>query len=225
MKRRVIVLFVIIALISVIAGCTKGTEASREFKREYEALNGMTNASGKEHRTVSIVEDNPFEKVTAKEILDKIENGETFYVYFGDELCPWCRSVIEKAIEVAKNNNINKIYYVKIWDSEGSEVLRSKYKLDENNNIETVIEGTKEYKALLQKYDSLLSTYTLTDSEGNKIDTGEKRIYAPNFIYVKEGVATKLTEGISDKQTDSRQELTDEILTDEESLFEEFFNN
>ena len=34
-----------------------------------------------------------------KDILKRIDNKETFYVYFGDRLCPWCRSVIEKSIE------------------------------------------------------------------------------------------------------------------------------
>ena len=33
-------------------------------------------------------------------------------------------------------------------------------------------------------FDSVLSDYTITDSEGNKVATGEKRIYAPNYIYV-----------------------------------------
>ena len=51
-----------------------------------------------------------------------IENKETFYVYFGDELCPWCRSVIEKFIEVAKKNDVKKVYYVKIWDDDHNEI-------------------------------------------------------------------------------------------------------
>ena len=63
------------------------------------------------------------------------------------------------------------------------------------------------------------------DKSGNKVQVGEKRIYAPNFIYIKNGKPIKITEGISDKQKDSREELTDEILNDEEELFNEFFNN
>ena len=34
-----------------------------------------------------------------------------------------------------------------------------------------------------------------------------------------------MTEGISDKQKDAFQELSDDILDDEEKLFKEFFNN
>jgi len=220
MKKVVRVLVVLFVVLMI---CSCATAASKEFKKEYEALNGQVNKSGKEHRSITIDKDNPFEKVSAKEILEKIDNKETFFVYFGDELCPWCRSVIEKAIEVAKKNKVKKIYYVKIWDKDGNEVLRSKYSLTDDNNIETVFEGTKEYHELLNHFDSLLSDYTLTDKDGNKVQTNEKRIYAPNFIYVENGVAKKLEEGISSKQTESRMELTDEMLKDEEELFNAFF--
>ena len=59
----------------------------------------------------------------------------------------------------------------------------------------------------------------------SEVKVGEKRIYAPNFIYVNNGKAVKMTEGISDKQKDAFEELSDEILEDEEKLFNEFFNN
>ena len=57
-----------------------------------------------------------------------------------------------------------------------------------------------------------------------RVKVGEKRLFAPSYIYIENGEAKKLTTGISDKQTDSRQELNDEILEDEEKHFKEFFN-
>ena len=146
-------------------------------------------------------------------------------MYFGDPLCPWCRSVIEKSIEVAKDNKIDKIYYIKIWDNEGNEILRDKYQLNKKNKPELVSEGSKDYEKILEYLDEVLKDYTLTTEDGEKVEVGEKRIYAPNFVYIKEGKAVKLTEGISENQKDSREELTDEILKDEEKLFTEFFNN
>ena len=223
MKRRLLLIGLVFIVVLFMGGCA--SKESKAFKEEYEALNGQVNAAGKEHRTISIPADNPYVKVTAKDIVDKINNGETFYVYFGDPLCPWCRSVLEKSIEVAKQNNVKTIYYVKVWDEEGNEVLRSKYKLDDSNNIELVVKGTDEYYILLEKFGSLLSDYTLSTSEGEKIQVGEKRIFAPNYVYVKDGKPIKLEEGISEKQTDSRGELTEEILKDEEDLFNAFFNN
>ena len=160
-------------------------------------------------------------KTTPEEIVKMINNKETFFLYVGDSLCPWCRSVLEKSIEVAKKYNVKKIYYIEIWDDEGNEILRDKYEL--KPILTKTIEGTDSYKFLLEKFDSVLSEYTLTDTEGHKITTEEKRIYAPNYFYIKNGEVVKMVEGISEKQTDSREELTDEILKDEEEQFISLF--
>lgn len=233
MKKKIFLLLILTASMITLTGCGKKekenkkeySESAIAFKKEYEALNGQTNASGKKHRSVTIPENNPFEKITAEEALNKIENGETFYLYFGDKSCPWCRSVIEKAIEIANNHKIKKIYYVAIWDDDGNEILRDTYELSKKNKPKKVTDGTETYYKLLEKLDNVLSDYTLTDSNKKEVKVGEKRIYAPNFIYIKKGSAVKLTEGISDKQEDARGELTDEILVDEENLFDDFFTN
>ncbi len=201
------------------------TKESLAFKEEYEALNGKENASGKEHRKITISETNPFEKISTEELIKKIDNKETLYVYFGDPLCPWCRSVLEKAIEVAEEKNISKIYYIKIWDEDGNEILRSKYTLNKKNKPQLVSPATDDYYTLLKAFKDFLPDYTLKTSDGKEIKIGEKRIFAPNFVYIENGVAKKLVEGISDKQTDSREELTKEILEDEEKIFTEFFTN
>ena len=212
----------ILVLVIILVGCTFTNDASLKFKNDYESLNGKQSKSGKNHRVLNISPNNPFQEINPKDLIKKIENKETFYVYFGDRLCPWCRSVIEKAIEVAKEKNIKKIYYIPIWDDEGNEVLRDKYEIEDNELVKT-IDGTDEYYKLLEYFDELLSDYTLKDNNGEKVNTNEKRIYAPNFIYVKRGNPIRLTEGISDKQKDSREELTKEILEDEEKLFKAFF--
>lgn len=231
MKKIIILLFIVMMIpLLFVTGCSSKEEVKRdkksalEFKEEYESLNGKTNSSGKEHRSVTIPKDNPFEKVSASTIVEMIDNGDTFYVYFGDKLCPWCRSVIEKACEVANEKKIDKIYYVNIWDDDGNEILRDKYALSEGNPTK-ISDGTQDYYDLLERFDSLLSDYTLTTDDGEKIEAGEKRIFAPNYIYVKDGKAIKLVEGISDKQEDSREELTAEMLKDEEEQFNNLFDN
>lgn len=222
MRSKILLITLMLLSILTLTACTKNKDAIA-FKNDYEALNGTTNKSGKEHRTVKISEDNPFIKVTAKDIVEKIENKETFYVYFGSKLCPWCRSVIEKAIEIADDYEIKEIYYVDIWDDEGNEILRDKYILGEDGNPTLEQEGTEEYNKLVEAFNDLLRDYTIENDNGDKIEVGEKRIYAPNFIYIKNGKAKKLTNGKSDKQTDARQELTKEILADEQAKFEDFF--
>ena len=225
--KKYIRIILIAFLVLGIFGCNKKTklptEESLAFKQEYEELNGKTNAAGKEHRTINISDTNPFEKITTEELIKKINNKESLYVYFGDPLCPWCRSVLEKATEVAEKNNIEKIYYIKIWDNEGNEVLRSKYTLNKKNKAVLVTSATDDYYTLLNIFKELLRDYTLKNSDGKEIKVGEKRIFAPSFIYIEEGVAKTLVEGISNKQTDSREQLTEEMLKDEEEIFNKFF--
>ena len=150
--KKIIISIVLLFGVFLITGCQKEVinQKAIDFKNEYEALNGKTNDKGKDYRVLSISEDNPFEKVEASNIVEMYNDGETFYVYFGDPLCPWCRSVLEKAIEVAKENGIDKIYYVRIWDKDKNEILRSKYELNDEGQLEKTSEGTEDYYALLK---------------------------------------------------------------------------
>ena len=221
--KKIYLLFILF-LIVISLGCEKEKSDAHKFKEEYESLNEKENASGKKYRNIAINDENPFVYSNAKEIVDKINNKETFYVYFGDTMCPWCRSVIEKAIETVKDYDIDKIYYVKIWDDEHNEILRDVYKLTEDGKAVKDKEGEANYNKLLELLGNVLSEYTLTDSNGQKISTNEKRIYAPNFIYVKEGEAKLLVSGISSLQKDAYTELTKEMLDDEKQQFKKLFD-
>ena len=222
-----IYLLLSLVLIITLVGCgskkeePKKNEEALKFKSEYEGLNGKTNKSGKVHRTISIPENNPFEEITPEDLLKKFDTGETFYVFFGSPICPWCRSVIESAIKIADERDIIKIYYVDIWDDNGDEILRSKYEV-KDGKASKLKDGTETYYKLVDKMKDFLRDYTLTDGD-KTIEVGEKRIYAPNFVYVKDGKTKKLITGKSEKQTDSRGELTDEIKKEQEESFKRFF--
>lgn len=224
MKKKILVL-AILTLSVVLTGCfKKDNKDALKFKEDYEEINGKENASGKIHREVEISKNNKFVEITPKELLEKIENKETFYVYFGSRLCPWCRSVIEKADEISRKNKIDKIYYIDVWDDLGNEIFRDKYEINEDGELKQSFKGAEEYKKVLNSIDeTLLRDYTINDNEGNTIEVGEKRIYAPNYVYFKNGKGIRLVTGKSDKQTDSREELTKEILEDETNTFNEFF--
>lgn len=206
----------VLVCLLLLTGCS--SKSGKEFKDIYESLNGTKTSSGKDIRSVTIDEDNPYEKVDASKIVDLMNKKQTFYVYFGFPECPWCRSVIEESIKVAKSNSIKKIYYVDVLD------IRDKMEVKEGKATQTK-EGTEDYNKLLELLDPVLSNYSLKDSNGKEIATNEKRIYAPNFVYVEKGEAKKLTEATSDQFTDPYMELTPEILEDEEKLFNDFFNN
>ena len=75
MKKIILSLLVMGLVLLSVTGCGKEKEKqitdALKFKEEYEAING--NSSGKEHRTLSISEDNPFVYATGAEIVEKIE--------------------------------------------------------------------------------------------------------------------------------------------------------
>ena len=222
MKKKILVL-VVLTLSLVLTGCKKDNKDALNFKNDYEEINNKESKVGKVHRKITISKNNKFVEITDKELVKKIENKESFYVYFGSRLCPWCRSVIEMADKVSRNKKIDKIYYIDVWDDEGNEIFRDKYEY-KDEKLEKVFAGTKEYHKILKSINSdLLRDYTITDSEGNNIEVGEKRIYAPNFVYFKNGKGVRLTNGKSEKQTDAREKLTKEMLKDEEKVFNEFF--
>lgn len=225
MKKKVFLILILFIGLFV-TGCSTNNKDALKFKEEYEKINGdKTSYSDNKYRTLKIDKNNPYVYSSAKEILEKINNKETFYVYFGSSYCPWCRSVIEKSIESAQKNNIKKIYYVDMWNGFHNEILRDTYKLNDENEATKEKDGTKEYYKLLEKFDNLLEDYTLTTDDGEEVKVGEKRIFAPDFIYVENGVAKRITSATSENQKDADAKLTKEILKDEEKSFNDFFKN
>lgn len=224
MKKRYILVLFILTCLFIFTGCSNSVDGLK-FKDEYENLNGTkTSYSDSDYRSLDISKRNPFVYSTADDILDMINNKETFYVYFGSSYCPWCRSVIEEAINSAIDNKIDKIYYVDIWDGFHNEILRDTYEIDSEGIARKTKNGTGTYYKLLKKFDNLLQDYTLTNDEDEKISVGEKRIFAPTFIYVENGKAIRSTTGISDKQSGADAKLTKEILNDEKKEFDKFFS-
>ncbi len=224
MKNRLVFIFLILIGLFIVTGCRNSIDGLK-FKEEYESLNGTkTSYSDSNYRSINVSKRNPFVYSTADDILDMINNKETFYVYFGSSYCPWCRSVIEEAINSANDNKIDKIYYVDIWDGFHNEILRDTYELDSEGIARKTKNGTGTYYKLLKKFDNVLKDYTLTNDSSEEVSVGEKRIFAPNFIYVENGKAKKAITGISDKQKKSDSKLSKDILNDEIEAFDKFFS-
>ena len=225
MKKGLFLVFLLMGVISLSVYDMKEKNVSDflKFKEEYEGFNGEKNDYF-EYRNLSITEKNPIIYSSAEEIVQKIENNETFIVYFGDPECPWCRSVIEQAINSANENGISKIYYVRIWNGFHNEILRDVYELDKESPV-LKVKGSVSYYKLLKYFDKLLKDYTLTNKDNKTIQVNEKRIFAPSFIYVKDGNPLQLVDGISKKQESYNSTLTEEILSEEKELFDKFYQN
>ena len=195
-----------------------------KFKKEYEDLNDKQDSDGVSYRTVSIDESNPIKYTTASDIVTKIDNKETFAVYFGYSESPLCRNIVESLIKSAKNSGVSNLFYVDIKS------IRDNYELDENHEAKRTVEGTEGYYSLLNKLDNVLKTYepliyTHKNKVGKtineKISIDEKRIYEPTIITIKNGTDIELIDRLSSDL--GNDELTDEIKKSYESEFNDLF--
>ena len=201
------------------------TTDAKKFKAEYESINGQEIKEGIVARSVSIDDNNPIRYAKASDIVSKMDNNESFVVYFGFDTCPWCRSIIESLINTAKDNNVSTIYYVDVKN------IRDVYSLNDKNEAVRTTEGTEGYYELLKRLDSVLDDYSpLTYDKKIKkkkvtveVPVNEKRIYAPNIVLVREGKPVVMTTGISDELTDPYMELTDSIKNYTKESFDKLF--
>ena len=182
---------------------------SDKFETEFESLNNVL-IDDRTYLSVNINNPNPMKYIDVKTIVEKIDNKETFLVYFGYAKCQWCRTTVETMINQAKEYNIENIYYLNIED------IRDEYILNENHELYLNKEGTEEYKLLLEKFDSILDMYQPLEYVDLKdkivsVPINEKRIYAPTLVFVKEGVPELKTNGIPQGMTDAYQYPSDDM--------------
>lgn len=198
--KKIEVIVILLISVFLLTGCVDKNSDAYKFKEEYESINNEANGKGNKYREVSISKDNPFIYQTPEELLERVNNKESFVVYFGFKECPWCRSIIEELIKASKDKNVDKIYYVDVLH------IRDVKELDENGDIKVIEDGNAAYLQLIEKFSNVLDDYTLND-----VSLNEKRIYAPNVIAVSNGKAIQLETGVSDELTDPYSKLTDKI--------------
>ena len=210
MKKKLYILLVIVLLIGAffiyykVNVIDKNTDAYK-FKVEYESLNNKESYGNNKYRELNIDKDNMIKYSSAKEVLDKINNNESFIVYFGFAKCPWCRSMIENLLSLAKQNN-EVIYYVDVLE------IRDTLEVKDGKVVVSK-KGDTNYMKLLEKLDNVLDDYSL-EIDDIKYETNEKRIYAPNVVAIINGKAVKKVEGVSEKLTNPYGKITDEMKKD-----------
>lgn len=143
------------------------------FKSEYESLNGEK-VGDYTYPEVTVDEENPFVISSAKKVINTLKSG-TGMIYIGYPKCPWCRN----AVNVLNYLNTSEILYLNIYEH------RDTYELVDGNVTKTK-EGSEEYYELLQILNNELMEYTL-NVNNDSISVGEKRIYVPMVIGVKNG--------------------------------------
>ena len=120
-KRRIIILSILILSIFCITGCKKSEDLRKDqikFKEEYESLNKTNDKEGNLYRTITISEKNPIIYTSTDELIESINNKESFIVFFGDSTSSWCRSVTPYMIDQANTQGIDRIYYISLLQDE-----------------------------------------------------------------------------------------------------------
>jgi thiol-disulfide isomerase/thioredoxin len=228
MKRKTLLIFAMIISLLLVVGCNKNDkprQSALDFKTEYESVNGKELKEGLAYRSLNISEDNPYIKVSPSEIVKKIENKETFYLYVGDHLCPWCRSGLEKMIEVAKDKGIKDIYYIDFWDDNHVEILRDLYEVQVDKKKTKIVktkDATEEYTKILEAVSDFAQDYVIT-KDGKDYEVGVKRTMGGDHFYFENGVCKRYTTLRSPKLANAFDELTEEVLNDQKESYEKFF--
>lgn len=57
-----------------------------------------------------------FEEIAVEDVKVKFEQNETFYLIMGFSSCPWCQSLMPVLNEVAKENQVQTVYYLDIQE-------------------------------------------------------------------------------------------------------------
>ena len=143
MKKVYIILVVVLLVVLGVLGVfifKKDEKDSLKFQKEYSLEDS----------------NNVFVYRSSEEIINILTNG-TGVVYLGFPECPWCNDYVKYLNEVAKQNEIDKIYYLNILN-------------DRKDN-------TEEYVKIV----NLIKDYLQFDEEGNK------RIYVPAVIAINKG--------------------------------------
>lgn len=216
MKKNVIILSVIVVIALVIAILffllnNKGMSDGERFKQEYEELNDS-------HLEVNIDSDNMIKYIGLEEAIDIIKN-DTGVIYFGYPSCPWCRNAVPVLLDAASSTSLDTIYYVNAYN------IRDVKEIDEDGNIVTTNEGDRLYDDLLGVLDDILDPYTITDDNGEVIDLGEKRLYVPMVLFVKDGEVVSYHLSTVDSQEDPSISLNDSQRDELYNIYLDGINN
>lgn len=139
LKALLLILIALTGVITIYYSKEKDTDAMR-FKKEYPVVS----------------EDNVFIYKTGKEIINILKHG-TGVVYLGFPECSWCQEYVKHIDKIAKETELEKIYYFNI--------------------LKDRKENTELYKEIVE----ILHGNLLYDNEGNE------RVYVPDLTIVKEG--------------------------------------
>ncbi len=211
----VIVLALVLAGVGIYFVAFRETDAMK-FKEEYESLNNTIRESdGEKYNNVDIPKKNPIKYVTISEALELFDDKKAI-IYVGANWCPWCRNMLSPMFAVAEDLEIDKIYYLTLDDD------KSNYEV-KDGELKKISNGSDDYYKLLDTLKDYLEDYTLTDENNQEYPTGEKRIYMPFFITIRNGSIVE-AKGISRTLEEGQNKYSEMTDNQYDTLYKEFYD-
>ena len=190
----------------------KATKDSKRFKKEYEELN-----SNEDLIHVLIDEKSQIVYSSLEEINKKIDNNESFVIFFGSPYFNESRVSINTFFDVSKDYKVKEIYYVDLYEDEKD--IRTTYGLNDNGEVYKINEGSIEYNKFIMYAKDILPS-PKEEFVKNSEYSEEKTITNSAYIYVENGVPISYSNGIPNEIEDYKL-ITKERLVE---IFKEFYN-
>lgn len=192
------------------------TTDEKKFKEEYESLNGKSNSNDEILKQVKIPDDNNIKYVTLAEAVNLIKKN-TGIMYFAYPTNQKSRIVTPILINAMSNTELDEIYYLNVRpnDDEASDI-RDTFIVNKKKAQKSK-EADENYYELLKLLDKYLPKYTLTTSNGDVVNTGEKRLSVPTIITFDQGVIGSYIEGTIDNHDYDKDGILRDLTKKEEA--------
>ena len=148
--------------------------SGEKFKESYETLNDKKDENGNTYLPVQLTSYDLIHYSTEEEVLTFLEKG-TGVLYFGTPSNQGSRFIVPILFDAANEIGLEQINY---YDASA---IRDQKKLDTNDTITTVQEGTDTYYQIVDLLKESLPVY-----EELK-DDSIKRLYFPTVVFLKQG--------------------------------------
>lgn len=144
----------------MVSGCNSINEISSKNNSSSTASFEVENEESSIAEYQKSVEN--FEEVSPIEISNKIDNGDTFFLFIGRKTCPYCRMFVPKLKQAADQNDI-QIEYLNVEDKQDNlESFAKKYNLQYVPELRFF--NGSEYTSKIENLDS--ENITVEEIEG-----------------------------------------------------------
>ena len=159
-------LMMVICTLFLLSGCSQS-----DTKSDMSHYEGFTDT------------DHVFVDIDVKGMAKKIDDGDTFVIYFGFSECPWCKEAMPILNEIAKEYEM-QVYYV---NTRKEETWSSNLDID-------------DYDLFVQYMDAYL----------DYDDNGIKHLYTPHVFFIKDGKVVLEHQSTVDGHDAHERTMTDE---------------